>query len=107
MGLESRARSCHAVSAQIEFDHAGVRLDYGDPGAKHAFHDDQRLKISDRRRLALIAAERSVLTLRVIADHLEISDIGKARIDAELDTIQRELEVRRPALGLNRPQGLG
>jgi hypothetical protein len=90
--------------AVIRKNREGVVLDYGDPGAAHRHHADYKHHPDDPQRLALIAAEREVLTLRVIAEHAEFSEIAMTRITDALNIIQRALELKRPDVGLSRPR---
>jgi hypothetical protein len=90
--------------AIVRRDHHGVVLRYVDPGELRAHHSDRRLQVSDRQRAALVAAERECLVLRVIAEHLDVSDIGMNRIDDALSIIRRALNSLRPGFGLS-PRG--
>jgi endonuclease/exonuclease/phosphatase family metal-dependent hydrolase len=80
-------------------DRHGVVLRYL-PDRLGPHHTEQRPQVSDRRRLALIKAEREWLTLRIVADHLDISDIGRTRIDDALEAIRVALEFKRQDYGM-------
>jgi hypothetical protein len=88
------------VSAVLRRDDHGVLLRYADPTVLRAHHVEQRPQVSDTRRIALIKAERSLLSLWVIAEHLNISDIGMMRIADELETIRNALEIKRRDYGM-------
>jgi hypothetical protein len=84
-------------------NHEGVLLDYGDPGALRDYHREHKPQANDRERVELLKAERELLTLRVIVDHLDISNIGITRIHDALQQIQRALAAKRPRLGMSPP----
>jgi len=63
-------------------------------------HVEQRPQVADRQRMQLIKAERALLSLWVIAEHLNLSDIGMTRIADELETIRKALEVKRRDYGM-------
>jgi hypothetical protein len=78
----------------------GVVLNYGDPTALQRHHTKSKFQPSDRLRASVIKAERAVRTLWVIAQHLEISDIGLDRVDFALKTITAALDLARDELGM-------
>jgi D-serine deaminase-like pyridoxal phosphate-dependent protein len=86
----------------IRRNHEGVLLRYADPGVRRAFHMAQVRQPSDLERMAIIAAEHEILVLQIIAEHLEVSDIGMARVLYALDVIQDALDSRRARLGMRR-----
>jgi hypothetical protein len=88
------------MSAVIQRNHEGVVLRYADPTVLRAHHVEQRPQVADRQRVQLIKAERSLLTLWVIAENLNISDIGMTRIADELETIRRALDIKRRDYGM-------
>lgn len=63
-------------------------------------HVEQRHCPSDRERARLLRAERACLTLRVLAEHMELSDIAMTRVLDELHAIQRALSLKRSRLGM-------
>jgi hypothetical protein len=81
-------------------DRNGVFLRYSDPSVRRLHHDERRPQPSDRERMALLRAERACLTLMVLAEHLDLSDIALTRINDELCAIQRALDLKRPRLGM-------
>jgi hypothetical protein len=89
------------VSAvQIEHRNAeGVLLRYR-IGERHAFHDDRRPQPSDRLQMALLRAERKLRVLEIIAEHLELSDVGADRVAYALRSIQALFTLARAELGL-------
>ena len=91
--------SGHARAYQRR-NHEGVILDYGDPGERCVIHVNPRPDVSDTRRIALIKAERELLTLWILAEHLDISDIGRTRIADALEVIRLGLEVKRHDYGM-------
>jgi hypothetical protein len=88
------------MSAVLKRDDHGVLLNYGDPGAKHRHHVEQRPQVADRQRMQLLKAERSLLTIWVIAENLNLSDIAMTRIADELETIRRALDIKRRDYGM-------
>jgi hypothetical protein len=88
------------VSGLVLRNHEGVTLRYPDPGVQRTHHVEQRPQVSDIRRNTLLKAERELLTLRIIADHLEISDVGMTRIAEALEAIRLGLEVKRRDYGM-------
>lgn len=92
------------MSAIIRDDH-DVLLDYGDVGQLHDFHRrTQPNAASDRERMVLLSAERELLTLRIIIDHIiDDADFGGDALDRiyrSLNTIQRGLEMARSRMGM-------
>jgi hypothetical protein len=81
-----------------------VLLNYGDPSTRRAHHDQQGPQIGDRRRVALIRAERELVVLEIIVEHLDLSDIALTRIADALHAIRRALDLNRPACGLQPQQ---
>jgi hypothetical protein len=88
------------MSAVMRRDDHGVILRYADPTVLRAHHVEQRPQVSDTRRIALIKAERELLTLRIIADYLDLSDLARNRIADSLETIRIGLEVKRRDYGM-------
>jgi hypothetical protein len=86
-------------------DRHGVVLRYS-PGRLRPHHVERQPQVSDRRRNNLIAAERELLSLQIIAEHLDVSDIGMTRIHDALNTIRRALDLKRPSLGLATRTGM-
>ena len=74
---------------------------YPDPSVLRSYHIEHKSQPLDRERCAVIAAERELTTLRIIAEHLDVSNVGMTRILDSLRIIQRALEMKRPALGMN------
>jgi hypothetical protein len=72
----------------------GVILRY-DIEPRRAFHDERKPQVSDSRRNALVTAERELLTMAVIFDHLDLSGIARTRLDDGLRRIRRALNARR------------
>jgi hypothetical protein len=62
---------------------------------RRAFHDERKPQVSDSRRNALVTAERELLTMAVIFDHLDLSGIARTRLDDGLRRIRRALNARR------------
>jgi len=89
------------MSAVLRRDDHGVFLRYADPTVLRPHHVEQRPQVSDTRRIALIKAERELLTLRIIADHLDLSNIGRTRIDVALEAIRVGLEFKRRDYGMS------
>jgi hypothetical protein len=81
-------------------DSRGVLLRYTDPSVLHAHIAEQRPQVSDRRRISLLKAERELLTLRIIADHLDLSNSALTRISDALEVIRVALEVKRRDYGM-------
>lgn len=79
----------------IQRNDEGVVLRYADPSVLRPHHSEQRPQVSDRRRNALIAAERELLTMAVIFDYLDLSGIARTRLDDGLQRIRRALNIRR------------
>jgi hypothetical protein len=55
---------------------------------------------SDIERMRLIKAERELLTLQIIADHLGLSEIGQTRVADALEAIRLALQVKRRQCGM-------
>jgi hypothetical protein len=72
----------------------GVLLRYH-PDALGRHHVEQRPQPSDRERAQLIAAEREILTMAILFDHLDLSSIARTRLDDALARIRRALNIRR------------
>jgi hypothetical protein len=77
----------------------GVLLRYH-PDQRGPHHLEQWPQVADSQRVQLIKAERALLSLWVIAEHLNISDIGMTRIANEIETIRRALEFKRRDYGM-------
>jgi endonuclease/exonuclease/phosphatase family metal-dependent hydrolase len=88
------------VSDILQRNSAGVLLRYPDPSVFRPHHVEQRPRVSDRRRCAVIKAERDLLMLRIITDHLELSDIARTRIDDALESFRVALEFKRRDYGM-------
>ena len=79
---------------------AGVVLRYTDPSVRRPHHDERRQQPSDRERMRLLKAERELLTLQIIADHLGLSEIGQTRVADALEAIRLALQVKRREYGM-------
>jgi len=88
------------MSTVLKRNHEGVILRYVDAGELRTHHVDQRPQVSDSRRNDLIAAERELLTMSIIFDHLDLSGIARTRLDDGLERIRRALNLTRPRLGM-------
>jgi hypothetical protein len=77
----------------------GVILRYH-PDQRGPHHVERRPQVADRQRMQLLKAERSLLSLWVIAENLNLSDIALTRIADELETIRKALEIKRRDYGL-------
>jgi hypothetical protein len=97
--LRSVACLVVAMSAVIRRNHEGVVLRYTDPADLQPHHVERRSQVSDSQRSALIKAECELLTLWIIAEHIDISDIGMRRIADAIETIRRGLEAKRREYG--------
>jgi hypothetical protein len=86
------------MSDKIVRNYEGVVLRYSDPSVRR--HDEQRPQVSDRARMRLIKAERELLTLQILTDHLELSDIALTRISDALEAIRLGLQVKRRQYGM-------
>ena len=84
----------------ITRDRNGVVLRYADPSVRLPHHDTRQIQTSDRERMRLIKAERELLTLQIIADHLGLSEIGMTRVSDALEAIRVALEVKRRQIGM-------
>ncbi len=88
------------MSAVIERrNDEGVILRYH-PDQLGPHHLERRPQVADRQRMQLLKAERSLLTLWVIAENLNLSDIAMTRIADELETIRRALDTKRRDYGM-------
>lgn len=67
---------------------------------RHQFHEERQPQLSDRERRRLIKAERELLTLQIIAEHLDLSDIAMTRIADALEAIRLALQVKRRKYGM-------
>jgi hypothetical protein len=81
-------------------DRNGVLLRYTDPSVRGPHHDARQVQPSDRERMRLIKAERELLTLQIIADHLGLSEIGQTRVADALEAIRLALQVKRRQYGM-------
>lgn len=79
---------------------AGVVLRYTDPSIRRSHHDERKTQPTDRERMRLIKAERELLTLQIIADHLGLSEIGMTRVSDALEAIRLALGVKRRQYGM-------
>jgi hypothetical protein len=88
MSAQTTCRDAHAVILRY-------RADAPRP-------DDVPLKFqpSDRLRIAVLKAESAVNVLWIIAEHLEVSNIGMTRIADALDAITEALKLTRAELGM-------
>jgi hypothetical protein len=85
-----------AVSHQeVRRDGHGVLLRYPSHDVGRPYQTEQRPQVSDRRRIALIKAERALVWLQIIVDHLDVSDLGLTHIGDALESIRIGLEVKR------------
>lgn len=91
------------TGAVIRTNADGVVLNFGDPGEPHPFHRDQTPRISDAERAALIAADAAVLTLLIIAEHLDLSGAALTRVCEALWLIEVALDAKRLRYGMPRP----
>jgi hypothetical protein len=91
------------VAAVIRRTKEGFVRRYDDGSTLRPFHVELRPQPTDRERLELIEAERELLTLSIIAEFAEISDLGKTRILMSLRVIRRALDSKRPRLGMDAP----
>jgi len=82
------------MSAVIRRNDEGTILLY-DIDTRRAFHDERKHQVSDRARVRLVEAERELLTMAVIFDHLDLSGIARTRLDDGLRRIRRALNIRR------------
>jgi hypothetical protein len=80
-------------------NHEGVVLRYA-PSALGRHHIERRPQTSDRDRVRLIAAEREILIMTIIFDHLELSGIARTRLDDAVTRIRRALAIKRRNLGM-------
>lgn len=81
-------------------DQNGVVLRYY-PDRLGAHHKQRVLHAPDSQRLALIKAERELVILEIIFDHLELSGVAQTRLADALNAIYKALELKRPKLGLS------
>jgi hypothetical protein len=89
-----------ATNDIVRRDQHGVVLRYADPSVLRPHHVERRTHVSDTRRNRLIKAERELLALRIIADHLDLSEIALTRISHSLEAIRLGLEVKRQDYGM-------
>ena len=61
---------------------------------------EAKMQPTDRQRVAILKAERELFALEIILDCLDLSDIGRRRVDDALQTICRALQIERRRLGL-------
>jgi hypothetical protein len=81
-------------------DQHGVLLRYH-PDAFVPQTAGQKPQPSDRERMALINAERELVTLEIVFEHLELSHIARSRLADALHAIYAALEFKRPSLGMS------
>ena len=55
---------------------------------------------SDGQRIAIIEAEHELAVLEIIFDCLDLSDIGRTRVDDALRIINRALQIERRKVGM-------
>jgi hypothetical protein len=82
------------------FPHARAVFDYVDAAARRPHHDERKAQPGDRERMRLLKAERELLTLQIIADHLGLSEIGMTRVSDALESIRLALQVKRREYGM-------
>lgn len=88
------------LSAVIERqDSNGVLLRYH-PDKLGQHHVEQRPRMSDRARIALIEAAREFRVLALIAESLDVSEHGRSRIYLGLSRIQNAHNVWRRECGM-------
>lgn len=87
----------------VRRDRHGVVLRYPNHDAPRGYHTEQKTRRSDRERVRLLRAERALLTIRVIGEHV-LSDIAMTRLLDELYEIQAALNLQRLPLGLQSPE---
>lgn len=78
----------------------GVLLDYGDPGAKHPYHEDNTPKVTDQQRADLVAAETMLCSLRLMFECCGFPEITLRRVDLRIEGIRRSLDWQRVQFGL-------
>jgi len=82
-----------------------VILRYVDPSVRRPHHIERKRHPSDQERNSIIRAEAELRVLDIIFDHLELSDVARTRIDNAMLVIYRALQLKRPGLGLDQPDG--
>ncbi len=82
----------------------GVLLNYGDAGALRPFHLEQRPRRLDGERAALLHAERALLRLELILNHLDgtVSCVGIEEMLDAVWLIRRSLDLTRAELDMRR-----
>jgi hypothetical protein len=84
-----------SVSVLERTDRYGVLLRYENIGALLPLHTALKPQPSDLHRTAIIKAERELVALEIIFDHLELSGIARTRLDDALRMIYRALQIER------------
>lgn len=85
--------SAHSVLRNYE----GVLLRYNLDAPLPA---QRKVQPSDAERMMLIAAERELVVVLIIAEHLDLSNIALTRICDALDTIRKALDVKRRSFAM-------
>jgi hypothetical protein len=78
----------------------GVVLRYTDPSVRRPHHDSRKLQPGDRERMRVLKAERELITLEIISEHLDLSDIALTRVADALEAIRLALQVKRRQFGM-------
>jgi hypothetical protein len=60
-----------------------------------------RHQLSDPQRIAVIKAERELVTLEIILEHLDLSDVARDLLRYSVHCVRRALRVQRQQAGLN------
>jgi hypothetical protein len=90
------------MSAVVRYDDNGVLLRYyhDELGPQHTA---QKPQPSDAERIAVIAAERELVSIEIMFEHFDPSEIARSRFYDAVDIIYRALRLQRPKLGLQAP----
>ena len=88
--------------ALIRRDRHGVLLRYeiGAPLKLEAMEQP-----SDAERVAIVQAERELAALEIIFDCLDLSDIGRTRVDDALGAVYNALQIKRRKSGMSYVNG--
>jgi hypothetical protein len=73
----------------------GVILNYGDPSELRSHHTEQRRRVSDADRIALVEAEREFRALALLVECMDIAEYGRNRIYLGLSRLQRLQDIAR------------
>jgi hypothetical protein len=88
----------HGVSNQeMNMWQERIRKSAQDP---HPFHCDRRQHASDAERVLLLKAESELRQIVVIADHVDMSELGLRRIADAVRVIADALDLKRRKIGL-------